>query len=181
MKIFEKIKPEKRKKSGVIAGEVLIGSTLIITLLVLFISYFAYIYPKSQVDMKLQSFAESVSIQGKVTESALINFENELKAQGYKKSDLFPAGQTKQTGLNVYGYVPDPQGDIIVRDNLIDTPTSKKNPFGRDQGYIRITLVLPAKGASLNHASRLFGVVTGKEMETYVFSKSILSQKYVAE
>ena len=166
-------------KNGVVAGELLIGSAFIISMLVLFISYFAYIYPSTQIDMKLQALTDSIAINGKVTETALDNFVSELETQGYTKEDLFPADRSNREGLEIYGYLPRTTGDVVVRNDLIDVPGEIVKPFGRDEGYIRVTLVLPAKGAALNKAAKLYGVATGKEMDHYVYSRSVLSQKYI--
>lgn len=99
-----------KNKNGFVAIETVIALTVVLIIILLFIGFWLYLYPRTVLEKEVHTLAQQAKITGGLTNAQVTDFNNRMTDLGYEVQSLSvgttsqPAGDTsKYNGLvNVY-------------------------------------------------------------------------------
>jgi len=169
------------EKKGAVALETIFGGGFILFLIILFIGFFTYLYPRYMVDLEVQQLSHNVRLDGHLSNDAYETFVLNMQERGYERDQLkriyTPTDKTANGGIGVEVFTKDIAGN---KRNLVQMPTEATedtDKLFRGDGQIIVEVSVPAKLDFLSNGYRIFGI-SKNGMENYNVRRVVLPEAY---
>lgn len=178
MKILNRLQEnlkEAKSKRGVIAIETVIALSVVLMIILLFIGFWLYLYPRIVLEKEVHTLAQQAKVTGGLTNKQVTDFTNVMNNMGYDIYSLSvgtttrPASDvSKYNGLvNVY-----PKGGA---GGSCTAPTYQNFVKRIDSEKLVITVKVKAQGF-IKGPLAFFGVVT-QLGDTYNITETVMSER----
>lgn len=153
-------------KSGYVSIEAVFAMSVFIIFFLLSISFFAYLYPQSQLQGEVEVLSLLCQRQGGLTEDDIANFEDSLRKYSFiDQSDLpiVVTAKTSPSGFDAIGVTDlEDEGDNYVKRE------SKE--------IINLVVQIPANNGLLKNIAQFFGIDSVNDY--YYYFEPVMSERY---
>lgn len=172
-KQYEKKVKSHTNKHGYDAVGVALAVVFFITILLIPVGLFIYIFPRIVLEQDVQQFANTVRLDGYVREEVYEEFAGRLENRGYSRSNI-------DNGVQVFVMdnplaVSDPR--FADGSDLIQSSDNPSPPVvQRGQGKMGIQVILPANSAVFRRSVENIGGTYSDSARTYKISRVVMSE-----